>query len=83
MEVGENVGENVEENLTLIQREVLKKIMQNKRVSQRELSEYIGVTPTHIYRIIFELRKRGIIRRIGPDKGGHWEIIKKQNWGGK
>ena len=24
-----------------------------------------------------ELPKNGIIRRIGPDFGGHWEIVKK------
>ena len=23
------------------------------------------------------IKKQGIIRRVGPDKGGHWEIIKK------
>jgi len=21
-------------------------------------------------------KKRGIIRRIGPDKGGHWKVVK-------
>ena len=24
---------------------------------------------------IRKLREKGIIKRIGPDKGGHWEII--------
>jgi len=24
-----------------------------------------------------KLKKEGIIKRIGPDKGGHWEVIKK------
>ena len=27
--------------------------------------------------IIRKLREKGIIKRVGPDKGGHWEVIDK------
>lgn len=27
--------------------------------------------------ILQKLQQQGILRRIGPDKGGHWEIIKE------
>jgi predicted HTH transcriptional regulator len=26
---------------------------------------------------IKKMKAAGIIRRIGPDKGGHWEVIEK------
>ena len=26
---------------------------------------------------IRKLREKGIIKRIGPDKGGHWEVIEE------
>ncbi len=36
-------------------------------------------TATHFVEINFEKdpQAQGIIQRVGPDKGGHWEIIEK------
>jgi predicted HTH transcriptional regulator len=31
-----------------------------------------------ISREIEKLKELGYIRRVGPDKGGHWEIIKTE-----
>ena len=28
-----------------------------------------------IKRDITKLKEKGILKRIGPDKGGHWEIV--------
>ena len=27
--------------------------------------------------IIYYLRKKGVLNRIGPDKGGYWKVVKK------
>ncbi|MBN1958679.1 MAG: HTH domain-containing protein, partial [Desulfuromonadales bacterium] len=40
-----------------------------------ELSQLIGVTERSIERNLQSLQTRGRIRRIGPAKGGHWEVI--------
>ena len=40
------------------------------------MAEKIGVTRRAIAKITGALQTEGIIRRVGPDKGGHWEIIK-------
>ena len=29
-----------------------------------------------IYRDIEKMKKNGIVKRIGPDKGGYWKIIR-------
>lgn len=26
-----------------------------------------------------KLQEQGIIRRVGPDKGGHWEVIEQED----
>jgi len=31
-----------------------------------------------IRRDLSALQSQGIIRRVGPDRGGHWEIIEQQ-----
>ena len=43
-----------------------------------ELSSLIGVTERSIERNIRELQQQGKLRRVGPAKGGHWEVVKKE-----
>ena len=38
------------------------------------MAEKIGVTRRAIAKITSALQTDGVIRRVGPDKGGHWEL---------
>lgn len=40
------------------------------------LSENIGISDREIKKQIEKLKAIGRIRRIGPDKGGHWDVVK-------
>ena len=40
-----------------------------------ELAEKCNLTEDGIYWQLKQLKAKGIIRRVGPDKGGHWEVI--------
>ena len=51
-------------------------IKENPRITTVELSESIGLSIGGIEKNLRSLKADGIIRRIGPDKGGYWEIIK-------
>jgi len=35
----------------------------------------IGLSVMTIKDQIRRLKNKGIIRRVGPDKGGHWEVL--------
>ena len=39
------------------------------------LAAKLGKARNSIIKQIAKLKKTGLIRRIGPDKGGHWEVI--------
>lgn len=41
------------------------------------LSKYVDISPRKIKENIRKLKDIGILMRIGPDKGGYLEIIKK------
>ena len=51
-------------------------IKDNPKITQKEISEKTGLTRRGIEWNLQQLKEKGIIKRIGPDKGGHWEIIK-------
>ena len=47
----------------------------DNKISIRELAEQLQLTSKTIQRDLDKLKEKNIIRRVGPDKGGHWEIV--------
>jgi len=56
--------------------EALNLIKQNSRISASMIAKEIKVSVHTAQRYISELKQNNIIKRMGNDKGGHWEIIK-------
>jgi ATP-dependent DNA helicase RecG len=48
----------------------------NPMITIAELTESVGITDRAIKKQIEKLKAEGRVRRIGPDKGGHWEVVK-------
>ena len=57
---------------------VLENVLENEKESSASLAEYFGVNERTIRRDLQFLQRQGHIRHIGPDKGGHWELIEKE-----
>ena len=57
---------------------ILSIIEKNSKVTQDELTKLTGLTRRGVEWNIDQLKKQGILKRIGPDKGGYWEIIEKE-----
>ena len=78
--LGASVVENVVDKLTERQRLVLKSlraaVVEDEVETAQSLSQKIGVSQRSVQRDLATLSAKGFIRRIGPDKGGHWEIVK-------
>ncbi|MBD3271181.1 MAG: winged helix-turn-helix transcriptional regulator [Elusimicrobia bacterium] len=51
-------------------------ISENPNISMRELMQKLDLTEGSIRHHLFSLKKKGILKRIGPDKGGYWKVIK-------
>jgi len=52
-------------------------IRQNGEITIPELALFIGVTERTIERNIRQLQGDGRLHRIGPARGGHWELVEK------
>ena len=53
---------------------VMEIIESNPDITLDKIAEQLGKNPRGIDKHIKNLRDQGLIRRVGPDKGGHWEI---------
>lgn len=54
---------------------ILAAIKENGHHTTNSLAEQVGVMPKAIEKHLAKLKAEGLLVRVGPDKGGHWEII--------
>ena len=41
-----------------------------------EVMDATGLSQSGVKKVIRKLKDANLLRRIGPDKGGHWEVVK-------
>jgi ATP-dependent DNA helicase RecG len=71
--VGKTVGKSVEKSVE----KIALLIENNPAITQIELAEATGLSRRGIEKNISKLKKEGRIKRIGPAKGGHWQVVDK------
>lgn len=64
--LGEKLGEN--------ELAIVKEISKDLKTTISELSQVVGISTTAIENNITKLKEKGILKRIGLDKGGYWEV---------
>jgi ATP-dependent DNA helicase RecG len=76
---GETVEKTRGETVEKTRGETVKKIVSllkgSPNITVRDLVQMTGLTRRGIEWNLRELKKAGRIRRVDPDKGGHWEVI--------
>ena len=55
--------------------QIINEIRNNPNVTLSEIAEKIGVSRRWIATNMKHLQDTGVVKRVGPNKGGHWEII--------
>jgi ATP-dependent DNA helicase RecG len=54
---------------------ILEIMANNPKITMQELADATDLSIAGIEKAIRVLKKQGQLRRIGPDKGGHWEVF--------
>ena len=54
-------------------------IRTDPNITQKQIATVINVSHSSVSRIIKKLKTDGLIKRIGSDKTGYWEIIEKRS----
>ena len=74
----QNDLEDDPENIAVKRQKVIVSfIRMNNKISMNEISNILKVSQATVKRDLQRLKSESIIKRIGGDRGGHWEIIKK------
>ena len=54
---------------------IINAILKKPTITRKELAKKLGLSQDSIKHHILILKKKGILKRIGPDKGGYWKIM--------
>lgn len=65
----------VAETVSAAEMRIIECIVEDPSKSQAAIAQRLGMTRQYIGRCMDDLQKRQIINRIGPKKGGHWELV--------
>ena len=53
---------------------IIKLLKENPYISRKEISGRLGLHDSSVKRRLASLQEKGAIKRVGPDKGGYWEV---------
>ena len=73
--VAENIVDSIVEKLSTTRAKIVRIIWKNPNATAQSISKEINIASRNVQEHLRKLQEQGVIRRIGPDKGGHWEIL--------
>src|SRR3989339_1027709 len=69
-------AQNLPRNRPETAQKIIDEILKNPYITRGKLAAEIGISEDRVKHQVSALRKQGVLKRIGGDKGGHWEVIK-------
>ena len=54
---------------------IMDAIRKDPSITIRNLREIAGLSKNGIWNVLNRMKDQNKIKRIGPDKGGHWEVV--------
>ena len=75
---GGNGQKNTQKSTQKSTQKILALIADNPFITTQEMADSLGIIRRTVAKHIKAMQEQSIIRRVGPDKGGHWEIIEKK-----
>lgn len=67
--------ETTEKSSQKSSQKILELVVADDKITTQEMANKLGISRRAVAKAIAKMQSEGILRRVGPDKGGHWEII--------
>ena len=68
------VTQKVTQKVTVNQQKILDVIKNKPFITQEELASIVGIARKNIISNMKKLQENGLIKRIGADKNGYWQV---------
>jgi len=70
----DRLGERLGERLGKTRAAIVQAMWANPQITITQLAESLGLSTTAVEKNLRILKTQGYVRRIGPARGGHWEV---------
>ena len=57
---------------------ILYLLKDNPNITGAAIADRLGISRRAVTKQIATLKSKGLVKRIGPDKGGHWEVMESK-----
>ena len=74
-------GEGSEKSSEKSSEKILALLEARNTASAREIAVILGLTPRAVEKHIAALKTAGRLKRVGPAKGGRWEVVREDGYG--
>ena len=79
-ETTQKLPKNLHLDLSSTQKDIIEFLIQNPYAGRVEIASQLGnITEDGVKYNLKVLQEKGVVKRIGPAKGGYWEVIKPQS----
>ena len=75
MQIKEMGAKTTQKTTRKTAQKILDVLVKNPSATRADLASATGLSPDGVKWNLDKLKKSGKIRRIGPDRGGHWEVV--------
>ena len=72
---GDNTLKGSQKGLQKSSQKILSALKRDPNMSTTDLAELIGISRRAVAKHIAGFQAAGVLLRVGPDKGGHWEVV--------
>ena len=59
------------------QKELIDIINRTPNISIKDMADNLKINISAVQKHVDKLKEKGLLKRVGPDKGGYWKVIKK------
>ena len=63
--------------ITQLEHDILNIIDNNSQTTRNEIAKKLGISSETVKEYLNKLKEKKLLKRVGADKGGYWEVIKK------
>ena len=75
MQIKEMGAKTTQKTTQKTAQKILDVLVKNPSATRADLASATGLSPDGVKWNLDKLKKSGKICRVGPDRGGHWEIV--------
>ena len=72
-----NVVDNVVDTIAKKEQKIIKFISENKKITAKEIALKLELTQRTVQRYLKSMQEKELIKRIGTDNSGYWELVLK------